>query len=70
MKIKTVHYYKRFSLPHYCSEDIGYDVTLEEWETPESVVKELKERAETQHRVNNPNLYPEHSERGYFESIK
>ena len=45
MKIKTVHAHFLISIGHYSNERIGFSVELEEGETPESVIPQLREKA-------------------------
>lgn len=45
MRIKTVHAHFLISIGNYSNERIGFSVELEEGETPESIVPQLRERA-------------------------
>lgn len=45
MQIKTVHAHFLISIGHYSNERIGFSVELEEGETPESVIPQLREKA-------------------------
>ena len=45
MKINTVHAHFLISVGHYSNERIGFSVELEDGETPESVIPQLREKA-------------------------
>lgn len=47
MQIKIVHAHFLISIGNYSNERIGFSVELEEGETPESVIPQLREKAIT-----------------------
>jgi hypothetical protein len=56
MKIEKVSYQKLFSIGNFLNERIGFEASIDEGESPEAVVKHLKEVADNLHKEMNPGL--------------
>lgn len=57
MKFKTVTYQKAFIIGPYLQEKAGFEIDIEEGETPKEALTRAKQVADEWHKENNPHMY-------------
>lgn len=65
MKIKKVHYLATLNLGNYSNEKIGFSAEIENGETPEQVLEQLREKVKGCALPNSEKLYSEIRDRKY-----
>lgn len=59
MTITKVSYGRTYPLGNYASERIDMEATVDPEERIAGVIEQLKDMCDTEHRMNNPHLFPE-----------